>query len=52
MNTKTAGRIVVFAGFTASIDRVCEIVGNEGWLPIRVDGRGWHSIIKGGPTDL
>lgn len=38
-----SGRIVIFAGFTGSIDRICRIVKEEGWKIIRVDGRGWHN---------
>jgi len=36
-------RVVVYAGFTASIDRTCQHVHKLGWDYIRVDGRGWHS---------
>jgi SNF2 family DNA or RNA helicase len=35
------GRLVVFAGFTGSIDRVTKICLQQGWDVIRVDGRGW-----------
>jgi SNF2 family DNA or RNA helicase len=35
------GRMVVFAGFTGSINRCCEVAMKEGWAVIRVDGRGW-----------
>lgn len=35
------GRIVCYAGFTASIDRLCNHVAEQGWNYIRVDGRGW-----------
>ena len=35
------GRLVVYAGFTGSIDRVSEICLREGWTIIRADGRGW-----------
>ncbi|KKN49072.1 hypothetical protein LCGC14_0646420 [marine sediment metagenome] len=35
------GRVVIFGGFTGSIDR-CEIICQDnGWETIRVDGRGW-----------
>lgn len=46
------GRLVVYAGFTASIDRVVDICLKQKWQVIRVDGRGWHSLIPGKPTDL
>jgi hypothetical protein len=36
------GRLVVYAAFTASIDRVVEICKKFQWDVIRVDGRGWH----------
>lgn len=35
------GRIVIYAGFTGSVDRCCEICKNMHWDVIRVDGRGW-----------
>ena len=35
------GRLVVFAGFTESVDRVTEVVSTERWEWIRLDGRGW-----------
>ena len=34
-------RIVFFAGFTGSLDRLTRICQREGWDTIRVDGRGW-----------
>ena len=46
------GRIVVYAGFTGSIDRLCEHVKKLGWEYIRVDGRGWASSIAGLNTDI
>lgn len=35
------GRIVIFAGFQGSIDRVVNICHKQQWNVIRVDGRGW-----------
>lgn len=35
------GRLVVYGGFTGSINRICRIATAEGWEIIRVDGRGW-----------
>jgi len=35
------GRLVVFAGFTASIDRITKTCQQAGWDVVRVDGRGW-----------
>jgi hypothetical protein len=39
------GRLIVYAGFTGSIDRVQEIFTRKGWEWIRVDGRGWSSSV-------
>jgi len=36
------GRVVIYAGFQGSIDRVVQTVTQEGWDVIRLDGRGWH----------
>ncbi len=46
------GRIVIYAAFTGSVDRVVKTVRNSGWNYIRVDGRGWDSDVGGTPTDL
>lgn len=35
------GRLVFFAGFTGSIDRIVNLCHKEGWDTIRLDGRGW-----------
>lgn len=35
------GRLVVYAGFRASIDRCVSICREEGWSVLRCDGRGW-----------
>lgn len=40
-----SGRIVLYAGFTASIDRICAHVHKQGWKFIRVDGRGWYNNL-------
>lgn len=45
-------RLVVYAGFTGSIDRICAHVKKLGWDYIRVDGRGWSSSLGGLSTDL
>ncbi len=42
------GRIVIYAGFQASVDRVVEICQKEGWHVIRADGRGWFITTAGG----
>jgi hypothetical protein len=48
------GRIVVYGGFTGSIDRISDIVIKMGWNLIRVDGRGWFCNIPGvtSPTEM
>jgi len=35
------GRIVIFSGFTGSVDRVAGLCRKEGWDVVRCDGRGW-----------
>ena len=39
------GRLVIYAGFTGSVDRICRVVQQSGWEYIRVDGRGWYSSL-------
>jgi len=46
------GRIVVFAGFTGSVDRCVQTCQDYNWETIRVDGRGWHSRLEGDPLDI
>ena len=41
------GRIVIYAGFQASVDRVVEVVKEAGWNYIKADGRGWESDVPG-----
>lgn len=40
------GRIVLYAGFTGSIDKLVKLCKKEKWTTIRVDGRGWDSEIS------
>jgi SNF2 family DNA or RNA helicase len=42
------GRLVVFAGFTGSIDKVTAICLKQEWDVVRVDGRGWQVRTKDG----
>jgi len=42
-NHEDVGRIVIYAGFTGSVDRVVNICHKAGWATIRVDGRGWFA---------
>ena len=37
------GRLVVYGGFTGTIDRITDLVERMGWQWIRVDGRGWKA---------
>lgn len=44
------GRIVIFAGFTGSVDRVANICRREGWAVVRCDGRGFEVTDAKGET--
>lgn len=44
------GRIVVFAGFTGSVDRCVNICRKEGWSVVRCDGRGYQVTLMDGST--
>jgi len=46
------GRIVIWGGFTGSIDRCVRICRKAGWEIIRLDGRGWQSSIPGSGLEL
>lgn len=35
------GRIIIYAGFRASVDRVVDLCQFKGWAVVRCDGRGW-----------
>lgn len=43
---QTRGRMIVFASFQGSIDRVKRICHEQGWDTIVVDGRGWNCYDK------
>jgi SNF2 family DNA or RNA helicase len=43
------GRLVIYAAFTGSIDRIIEICKASGWATVRMDGRGVESSIEGDP---
>lgn len=36
------GRLIIFAGFTGSIDRIVRICTKHRWDVVRLDGRGWQ----------
>ena len=42
------GRILIFAGFTGSVDRCVNICHKEGWAVVRCDGRGFQVTDKDG----
>lgn len=43
------GRIVIFSGFTGSIDRISKLCHKEGWAVVRCDGRGFEvTTLEGG----
>jgi hypothetical protein len=46
------GRLVICAGFQASIDRYCNLVAKQKWDYIRIDGRGWFSNLDGDSQEL
>jgi len=46
------GRLIVWGGFTGTIDRIVQICKNEGWSVLRVDGRGYCAMDnEGKPLD-
>jgi len=44
-NHEEVGRIVIYAGFTGSIDRIVRVCRACSWKVIRVDGRGWQTFF-------
>jgi len=42
------GRLVIFAGFRGSIDRVVRVCHKQQWDVVRVDGRGWKVLKADG----
>jgi SNF2 family DNA or RNA helicase len=42
------GRIVIFAGFQGSIDRIVKICHSQQWNVVKVDGRGWKVQLCSG----
>jgi len=44
------GRIVIFAGFTGSVDRVQKLCQSQGWDVVRCDGRGFLTMTHDGAT--
>jgi predicted nucleic-acid-binding Zn-ribbon protein len=51
-NHEDVGRVVIYAGFTGSIDRCVDICHRQGWTTIRVDARGWSIMdYNNNPVD-
>lgn len=46
------GRLVIFAGFRGSIDRVTNLCLRQKWAVVQVDGRGWKTFNMDGETQL
>lgn len=46
-NHEDIGRLVVYGGFTGTIDKIVKVVKQKKWEYIRVDGRGWESSLRG-----
>jgi hypothetical protein len=44
------GRIIIWGGFSGTVDRVVDICQSQGWGVLRVDGRGYHGFDKDGET--
>jgi hypothetical protein len=44
------GRLVIFAGYTGSVDRCCNIARKDGWSVVRCDGRGYQVTLADGST--
>ncbi len=53
LNDHEDGRLVVFAAFHASMDKIEKFCFNKGWATLKVDGRGWffHSLSGDKITD-
>lgn len=47
-----AGRLVTYAGFTGSVDRIVDVHLRMGWSVVRVDGRGWTGFAPPGEPEL
>jgi len=44
------GRLIVWGGFTATIDRLVDIATKHGWSVLRIDGRGYYGVDADGHT--
>ena len=51
-NHEEVGRIVIWGGFTGTIDRLVDLCQKAGWAVLRVDGRGYLGLTaEGNPAD-
>lgn len=46
------GRVVIYAGFAASVQKIVELVSRHKWEVIKLDGSGWFSTLPGSPETL
>lgn len=44
------GRLVTYAGFSASIDRLVSTALKQGWAVLKIDGRGWKTFLPDGSS--
>lgn len=44
------GRLIVWGGFTATIDRLTDMATKNGWAVLRIDGRGYYGLGPDGKT--
>lgn len=45
-----SGRVIIYAGFQASVDRITELCLSKRWAVFRVDGRSWKGYSPSGDT--
>ena len=45
------GRMIIYCGFQASLDKIVSICIEANWIVLKVDGRGWHSLNTTLSTD-
>lgn len=45
------GRVIIYCGFTASINKISDICLSNNWVVLKVDGRGWDGLGTSLPTD-
>lgn len=38
------GRVIIYCGFQATLDKIVNICSNKGWSVLKVDGRGWSTL--------